>query len=228
MDAGARLPDYYRERYVSWYRWFSRIYDPFVKVLLFFLNGGFGGERRLRELVIDRLDPKPGDRVIDICSGTGTLSVMLGRRLSGSGEVAGIEISDHQLAIARRKSTPVNVTFTRADAQAMPFPDSHFDKGVIFGALHEIPGPVRHNILAQSFRVLKAGGRMVFLEHHRPAGRWRARLYRILEWPTPEYPTYCDLLRSGLASEVSSAGFLVRQKEVVASQFFEVILAEKP
>ena len=228
MDAGKGSPDYYRDKYVSWYSWFSRIYDPFVKMGLFLLNGGFGGERRLRELVIDRLEASPGDKVIDICSGTGTLSLMLAERLSGTGEVAGVEISDYQLGIARSKPAPANLTFTRADAQHIPYDDAYFDRAVIFGALHEIPREVRRNILAQAYRVLKPGGRIVDLEHNRPARTWRAWFYRFLEWPTPEYPTYIDLLDHGLGNEMAEAGFQVRRTEAVAAEFFQVVMAEKP
>jgi len=32
------MPDYYQKTYEKWYKWFSHIYDPFVKVLFFFLN----------------------------------------------------------------------------------------------------------------------------------------------------------------------------------------------
>lgn len=236
MKVGNRIPDYYRETYVPWYRWFSRYYDLFVPLLLFMLNGGFGGERRLRELVIDRLELKPGDRVIDICSGTGTLAIMIGNRLAGLGQgsgpppggVAGIEISDRQMAVAMNKSIPANVELARADAQAVPYPDARFDKGVIFGALHEIPGPARRNILAEAYRVLKPGARTVILEHNRPEGRWRALFYRLLERPTPEYPTYSDLLESGLSREIAEAGFRVMSTEAVASQFFQVVVARKP
>jgi ubiquinone/menaquinone biosynthesis C-methylase UbiE len=228
MCANKHLPAYYRQRYVSWYSWFSRIYDPFAKALLFVLNGGPGGERRLREFVIDRLEPSRGDRVIDICSGTGTLSLMLAERLSGTGEIQGIEISKYQLAIARGKKIPDNVTFKQGDAQHLPFDDSYFDRAVIFGALHEIPRDARRSILAQARRVLKPGGRIVILEHNRPARTWRAVLYRFLEWPSPEYSTYVDLLESGLQNEIAGAGFRVLDIAVVASQYFQVVVAEKP
>ena len=228
MGANEHLPAYYRQRYISWYRWFSRIYDPFAKLLLFVLNGGPGGERRLRESVIGRLAPVPGDKVVDICSGTGTLSLMLAERLSGTGEIQGIEISEYQLAVARRKQIPGNVTFTQGDAQHLPFDDSHFDRAVIFGALHEIPRDARRNILAQACRVLKPGGRIVILEHNRPAKAWRALLYRLLEWPSPEYSTYVDLLDSGLQNEITGAGFRILDTAVVASQYFQVVAAEKP
>jgi ubiquinone/menaquinone biosynthesis C-methylase UbiE len=227
MNTSPHLPDYYRERYVSWYSWFSYVYDLFAKLLLFVLNGGFGGEGRLRQLVIDWLDPAPDDKVLDICSGTGTLAIMMGCMLRGSGEVVGIEISNHQLRMARRKRIPANVSFIHADAQHIGYPDSYFDKAVIFGALHEIPREVRANILAQAFRVVKPGGRIVFLEHNRPESRWRARLYALLEWPSPEYSTYIDLLRNGLTIEVATAGFTVLKKQAISLDYFQIVLAEK-
>jgi ubiquinone/menaquinone biosynthesis C-methylase UbiE len=228
MREHMHLPEYYRSTYASWYRWFSKVYDPFVSLLLFLLNGGFGGERRLRGLVLDWLAPAPGERILDICSGTGTLTIMIAERLGGHGEVIGVEISEHQLAVAERKRAPAIVRFLKEDAGSMPFPGGHFDGGVIFGALHEMPRDVRMRVMAEAFRVIKQGGRLVVLEHNRPEAGWRAWLYRELERPTPEYATFMDLLRCGPANEVSRAGFRVQRTRPAASEFFQVILAEKP
>jgi len=105
------MPDYYVRTYKHWYKWFSRIYDYFTTATCF-LFYGFDGERRFRESIVDRLNPRQGEKILDICSGTGTLTIMIARRLAGKGEVTGIEISPDQLRIARRKEKPDGLSFT--------------------------------------------------------------------------------------------------------------------
>jgi ubiquinone/menaquinone biosynthesis C-methylase UbiE len=226
--ASGGIPEYYSKTYERWYGWFSHVYDPFVRSMLFLINGGFGGERRLRQQAIDWLDPAPGERVLDIASGTGTLAIMLGKQLAGQGEVLGVEISPAQLRVARKKQSPAGVSFVKADAQDIPFPDTSFDKAIIFGALHEMPREVRRNVLAQAFRVLRPTGRLVVMEHHEPGSRWKASLFDFLERFNPEYPTYRDLLERGLATEIADAGFMVIKTRVAAWDLFQTILAEKP
>jgi ubiquinone/menaquinone biosynthesis C-methylase UbiE len=222
------MPDYYRDTYEHWYSWFSYIIDSFVKVFLFVFNGGFGGECRWRGHLVDLLDPKPYEKVVDICSGTGTLSLMIAERLTGSGEVKGIEVSPAQLRAARKKRSPGSVSFIEDDAQHIPFADSYFDKAVICGALHEMPRQVRSNVLSESFRILRPGGRFVVTEHNRPAQKWKARLFDWLERLNPEYPTYKDLLASGLTAEIERAGFRILKTDTTVWGFFQTVLAERP
>jgi len=221
------LPDYYKTTYEPWYTWFSLIYDPFMKVLFFILNGGFGGERRWRQLIVDWLDPRPGERIIDICCGTGTLSIMLGDRLTGEGEVMGIDLAPKLLNLARKKQRPEGVTFLRSDAQAIPFSRGHFDKGIICGALHEMPHDVRQKVLAEAQRVIKPNGRMVFVEHNNPKRKWKRSLFGFLERFNPEYPTYKDLLERGLTNEIVRGGFRILKRDVSSWEFFQIVLAER-
>lgn len=55
--------DYYRKVYEKWYSWFSYMYDPFIKTFCFIFNRGFGGERRWRELIVEWIDPQPGEKI---------------------------------------------------------------------------------------------------------------------------------------------------------------------
>jgi ubiquinone/menaquinone biosynthesis C-methylase UbiE len=222
------VPEYYKARYEKLYGCFSHVYDPFVRSMLFIINGGFGGEQRLRQQGIDWLDPRPRERILDLCSGTGTLAIMIGKRFKGQGEVVGIEISTAQLRVARRKRRPPGVYFIRADAQHVPFPDNSFDKANIFGALHEMPREVRLKVLSEALRLVRPSGRLVVMEHHQPVSRWKAALWDLLERLNPERPTLRDLLACGLTAEIESVGFRLVKTRTAAWDLFEVVLAEKP
>lgn len=222
-----KLPDYYRRIYQSWYQWFSHIYDPFIELFCFILNGGFGGEKRWRQLIVEWIDPRPGEKIIDICCGTGSLTIMLAQRLAGTGEIVGLDLSSRLLDLARKKHKPDGVAFLKGDAQDIPVSQGYFDKAVICGALHEMPRDVRQNVLAEAHRVIKANSRIVILEHNNPEKKWKRSLFDFLERFNPEYPTYRDLLKCGLIDEIERAGFRVVRTSVVSWEFFQIVLAER-
>ena len=222
-----KIPDYYRRTYEKWYSWFAHIYDPFVKVIFFLLNGGFGGERRWRELIVRWINPQQGEKILDICSGTGTLTIMLAKRLAGRGEVVGMELSPAQLKIVRKKQKPNNLTFIEGDAQDIPFSDCYFDKGVICGALHEVPQEVRQNILSEAYRLIRPGGKIVIFEHNKPDRKWKASLFNFLEHFNPEYLTYKDLLKCGLTNEIEQARFRIIRSDTTSWEYFQIVLGER-
>ncbi len=227
MKNKREMPDYYRKVYEKWYRWFAHVYDPFVKALFFFLNGGFGGERRWRELIIEWIHPQPGEKIIDICCGTGTLTIMLAKGLAGTGEVVGIELFPAQLRIAQKKKRPNGLFFIEGDAQDIPFSDCYFNKSIICGALHELPQEVRGNVLSEAYRVTRAGGRIVVIEHNKPDRKWKASLFDFMERFNPEYPTYKNMLGCGLINEIEKAGFGIVKTKTTSWEFFQIILAER-
>ncbi len=227
MKNKKEMPDYYRRVYEKWYSWFAHIYDPFVKGLCFFLNKGFGGERRWRELIIEWLNPQPGEKIADICCGTGTLTIMLAKRLAGTGKVVGIELSPAQLRIARKKEKPNSLFFIQGDAQDTPFSDCYFDKSVICGALHEMPQEVRRNVLSEACRVIRPGGKIVITEHNKPNRKWKANLFDFMERFNPEYPTYKNMLKCGLTNEIRRVGFRIVRTNTTSWEFFQIVLAER-
>jgi len=227
MKNRREMPDYYRRVYEKWYSWFAHIYDPFVKLLFFFLNKGFGGERRWRESIIEWINPQPGEKIADICCGTGTLTIMLAKRLAGTGKVVGIELSPAQLRIARKKEKPNSLFFIQGDAQDTPFSDCYFDKSVICGVLHEMPQEVRQNVLSEAYRVIRPGGRIVIIEHNKPNRKWKANLFDFMERFNPEYPTYKNMLKCGLTNEIKRAGFRIVRTNTTSWEFFQIVLAQR-
>jgi demethylmenaquinone methyltransferase/2-methoxy-6-polyprenyl-1,4-benzoquinol methylase len=106
---------------------------------------------------------RDGDRVLDVCCGTGDLSIAA--REAG-GEVTGIDFSEPMLERARAKSSEID--WIEGDALALPFADGSFDAVTIGFGLRNLADPERG--LAELRRVLRPGGRLAILEITRPRG----------------------------------------------------------
>ena len=112
-----------------------------------------------RELIV----PEATGSVLEIGVGTG-LNFELYR---GIDELVGIEPDPHMLARARVRAAtlPFPVELHQAGAEAMPFPDARFDTAVVTFTLCTIPDPAA--ALVELRRVLRPGGRLLFVEHTR-------------------------------------------------------------
>lgn len=148
-----------------------RRYDLLNRLLTFGLDGGWR-----RRLVRDCLARTPG-RVLDLCTGTGDLAVLLAREAPAKTEIVAADYCEPMLAGARvkaeRRGVAGRIRFEVADAGDLPFGDGAFDAVTIgFGFRNLVwrnPGRERH--LAELFRVTAPGGRLWIVETSRPPGR---------------------------------------------------------
>jgi ubiquinone/menaquinone biosynthesis C-methylase UbiE len=160
-----------RGRVIHWARW----YDVFGRIV------SFGRDRAMRETLIELAAPTPGEKVLDVGCGTGTLATAIKARVGG-GDVHGIDASPEMIDVARKKATKARseVDFQVAVVEALPFPDASFDLVTSSLMLHHLPDDLKAKGLLEIRRVLKPGGRFMAMDFgavsHSPLGHLLAIL----------------------------------------------------
>lgn len=125
-----------------------------------------GRESALRNEQVDLARLAPGESVLDVGCGTGTLAIAAARRVGATGEVHGIDPSPEMIGRARAKARRAGVplTFDTGMAQSLPFPDARFDAVLSTFVLHQLPTDALHAAFAEMRRVLKPGGRLLLVD----------------------------------------------------------------
>jgi ubiquinone/menaquinone biosynthesis C-methylase UbiE len=140
------------------------IYGPGYDFLKWLLD--FGRERAFREDMLRLAALSPGESVLDVGCGTGTLALAAGRYIGPSGSIYGVDASPGMIARARAEARKrgMNVSFENAAAEALPFPEARFDVVLLTLMLHHLPRNVRGRAVDEIRRVLKPAGRVVIVE----------------------------------------------------------------
>jgi ubiquinone/menaquinone biosynthesis C-methylase UbiE len=121
---------------------------------------------RLYTIYFSRM--KAGDRVLDVCCGTGDQAFYYAK----AGIISvGVDLDPNMLKLARkdkRRKDSGNLSFYRADARNLPFKDNCFDYASISFALHEKERAARDEIISEMKRVVRKGGALLFLDFRVP------------------------------------------------------------
>jgi ubiquinone/menaquinone biosynthesis C-methylase UbiE len=159
-----------------------------------------GQVREMRQRAITLAHLAPGEQVLEVGCGTGTLALEVARRVGTTGRVVGIDPGAQQIARARAKAARrhVPVEFQIGVIEQLPFPDQTFDVAFSILMMHHLPTGVQRQGLAEIARVLRPGGRLVIADFTRTSGR-QGRL-------APLHAGGSDFHK--LATLITEAGFL--------------------
>lgn len=125
-----------------------------------------GGESAFRQRIIDLARLKPGESVLDVGCGTGTLAIAARRRVGCDGKVFGIDASPEMIARAGKKARKAGfeIDFRNESIGALTFPDGQFDTVLSTVMLHHLPRKARETALREIRRILKPGGRVLIVD----------------------------------------------------------------
>jgi demethylmenaquinone methyltransferase / 2-methoxy-6-polyprenyl-1,4-benzoquinol methylase len=139
----------------------------------------FGQDPRWRRAMVDAVAPQPGQRILDVATGTGMVAFALAAR---GAQVTGLDQSEAMLGIARTRQDPAvdaaggSVTLVTGEAEHLPFEDGAFDALTFTYLLRYVDDPAA--TLAELARVVKPGGRIGMVEFGVPDNPALRQLWR--------------------------------------------------
>lgn len=214
------------------YKWFyDNIHCHYYNLVTKWSFLPFGGEKKIREELIEPINLQAKDRILDMGCGTGDATFAIAKKVGKEAEIFGLDLSSGQINIAKKKNCFDNITFIERDATRTGFEEGFFDKVFITHAIHEMPREIRLNVLKEARRILKETGRVIVLELDNPENFF-VRLFIgfwFFYW-LPfnfETPTRRDMLSHGITNEVKEAGFKNIRKISKHQGVFQIVEGEK-
>lgn len=145
----------------------------------------WGNFYKLRNLALSEIPSK--STVLQVACVYGDFTEQLSK-LHPDSDIHVVDVAQIQLDnLAKKVKNMENVSLYQQDSSQLQFIDSQFDSVIVFFLLHEMPQEVRAKTIEEALRVLKPGGKAVFVDYHRPywANPFRYIMYPVLKFLEP-------------------------------------------
>lgn len=191
--------------------WLTPLYDPLLKWGM--------KEEKFKRYLVENTGLKPGQQVLDLGCGTGTLTILL-KQFQPAAEITGLDGDPHILEIARQKSKTagVNILWQLGLAYDLPYPTASFDRVISCLMIHHLTAANKVKAFKEVRRVLKPGGEFHILDF----GRSQDLLMRLISIFMARMEEAGDNLRGLIPPMLQEAGF----KSVNTRARFKTIFGE--
>lgn len=230
MGPPATIPAYLQNTY-----WWAYLHPRAVRIferqwlVNLILWGNFA---RLRDAALQDLGAVVNTRVLQVACVYGDFTEHLLRRLGPQGQVDVIDVAPIQIQNLHAKLKDAGCDTRRMnallqDASDLHFADASHDQVVLFFLLHEMPDEVRRATLAEALRVTKPGGRVVFVDYHKPRG-WSPFRYLMVPVLTTLEPFAMDLWKGQIADWLpAGAGIATIDKQTYFGGLYQKVVLTK-
>jgi len=129
----------------------------------------WGNFSRLRDLALDEIGSVIDGQVLQVACVYGNLTEHLVRRLGPKGHLNVVDVAPVQIKNLHQKlADKRQVSILQQDASQLSFDNASQDAVLVFFLLHEMPLEVRRRTIAEALRVTKPGGKLIFVDYHKP------------------------------------------------------------
>jgi ubiquinone/menaquinone biosynthesis C-methylase UbiE len=177
-----------------------------------------GGSRRLRQRLVDALEVRCGQRVLELGCGTGQVTARL---VAAGAEVVAVDALPDMLAGARRRAPAA--TLVQGDVIDADV-GGGYDRVVVSFVLHNFDAEGRVRLLRRAADALAPGGRIGVLDWALPHGFARGALWRRFLAALEPSPTVTELLDGALDADVPAAGFQVLHRRPAAGGRAQILV----
>ena len=203
--------------------WLTPYYDAVV--------GATTRERSFKQALIEQARFEPGQRVLDLASGTGTLAIWI-KQHQPQTDVIGVDGDQAILSLASHKAQKANVSvqFDRALSYSLPYPEAHFDRVVSSLFFHHLSWENKERTTQELYRVLKPGAELHVADWGRATNALMRGLFLFIQL-LDGFKNTQDNVSGKLITLFEQAGFVeVTQRQTFSTMYGTMALysAVKP